>query len=50
MAYVPHSLYYSPVHPPEFYGDEKNFLKKMYIQIVNNCVIVIIIDKIQLLS
>ena len=22
MAYVPHSPYYSPVHPPEFYGDE----------------------------
>ena len=21
-AYVPHSPYYSPVHPPEFYGDE----------------------------
>ena len=22
MVYVPHSPYYSPVHPPEFYGDE----------------------------
>ena len=22
MAYVPHSPYYSPVHPPEFYGNE----------------------------
>ena len=22
MAYVPHSPYYSPVHPPEFYDDE----------------------------
>ena len=22
MAYVPHNPYYSPVHPPEFYGDE----------------------------
>ena len=22
MAYVSHSPYYSPVHPPEFYGDE----------------------------
>ena len=22
MAYVRHSPYYSPVHPPEFYGDE----------------------------
>ena len=22
MAYVPHSPYYSPVHPPEFYGHE----------------------------
>ena len=22
MVYVPHSLYYSPVHPLEFYGDE----------------------------
>ena len=21
MVYVPHSPYYSPVHPPEFYGD-----------------------------
>ena len=22
MVYVPHSPYYSPVYPPEFYGDE----------------------------
>ena len=22
MVYVPHSPYYSPVHPPEYYGDE----------------------------
>ena len=22
MVYVPHSPYYSPVHPPEFYKDE----------------------------
>ena len=22
IVYVPHSPYYSPVHPPEFYGDE----------------------------
>ena len=22
MVYVPHSPYYSPVHPQEFYGDE----------------------------
>ena len=22
MVYVPHSLYYTPVHPAEFYGDE----------------------------
>ena len=22
MVYVPHSPYYSPVHPPEFYGNE----------------------------
>ena len=22
MVYVPHSPYYSPVHPPEFYGDD----------------------------
>ena len=22
MAYVPHSPYYSPIHPPEFYGNE----------------------------
>ena len=22
MVYVPHSPYNSPVHPPEFYGDE----------------------------
>ena len=22
MVYVPHSPYYSPVHPPTFYGDE----------------------------
>ena len=22
MVYVPYSPYYSPVHPPEFYGDE----------------------------
>ena len=22
MVYVPHSPYYSPVHPPMFYGDE----------------------------
>ena len=22
MVYVPHSLYYAPVHPPEFYKDE----------------------------
>ena len=22
MVYEPHSPYYSPVHPPEFYGDE----------------------------
>ena len=22
MVYVPHSPYYSPVHPPEFYGDK----------------------------
>ena len=22
MVYIPHSPYYSPVHPPQFYGDE----------------------------
>ena len=22
LAYIPHSPYYSPVHPPEFYKDE----------------------------
>ena len=25
MVYVPHSPYYAPVHPPEFYEDEKCF-------------------------
>ena len=25
MVYVPHSSYYSPVHPPEFYEDEWTF-------------------------
>ena len=25
MVYVPHSPYYSPVHPPEFYEDEGTF-------------------------
>ena len=25
MVYVPHSPYYSPVHPPDIYGDEKIF-------------------------
>ena len=45
MAYIPHSPYYSPVHPPEFYGVSESLLKKMYIQIVNNYMFVIIIDK-----
>ena len=28
MVYVPQSPYYSPVHPPEFYGDELKILRK----------------------
>ena len=37
LAYEPHSLYYSPVHPPEVYEDEYNFVLcmiKIYMTIV----------------
>ena len=28
MVYVPHSPYYSPIHPPEFYSNEWKLLRK----------------------
>ena len=38
LAYEPHSPYYSPVHPPEFYGDEWTFVIYIPIKYVFKCV------------
>ena len=46
MVYVPHSPYYSPVHPPEFY-DAMSKLLVVYrkdVQFVNMFIIVIVKD------
>ena len=35
MVYVPHSPYYSPVHPPKFYGDEYKLINNIDVQLMD---------------